>query len=254
MEHRHDAAVRVGPVDGAFSKEATHAMGTPRHTFFIAHAGADKARALELHRLLHPGVSTFLDAVDLIPGDDWPRVLARALQASRATVALVSDQSDSAYYLSEEIHTAIAYQRADPDRHRLIPVFLDGRPSDPTLIPYGLRVKHALDARELGLAGVAAELRRTAALLEGTPTLSVPVPAPASVDRNQLFDALCALLPAQFEEILFRLSVPVHYLPPQVVARAERAISLIQWAEAQGPATLEGLVAATRRHMPGRMT
>ncbi len=222
-------------------------------TFFLAHAGADKDRALDLHRRLHPAITTFLDVVDLLPGDDWPRVIARAQQQARATIALVSDQSDAAYYLSEEIHAAIAYQRAAPDRHRLIPVYLDGFPADPARVPYGLRVKHSLDVRVLGLDGVAAELRRVAAALTGArPASSLPAPPPPAVDRQQLFDVLCRLLDAAFEELLFRVNAPVHLLPSRVAPRAERAISLIQWAEAQS-AGLDALVVEARRHAPGRV-
>jgi hypothetical protein len=227
-------------------------------TFFLAHAGADKDRALDLHRRLHPGIPTFLDAVDLLPGDDWPRVLARAQQQARATIALVSDRSDAAYYLSEEIHAAIAYQRADADRHRLIPVYLDGYPTDATRVQYGLRVKHHLDARTLGLDGVVAELRRVAAALpkptiwRGDGTRSGSLATTPAVDRVSLFDALCALLDAAFEELLFRVSAPLHLLPSRVAPRAERAISLIQWAESQ-TAGLAPIVAEARRHAPGRL-
>ncbi len=137
-------------------------MSTPRHTFFIAHTGPDTARARALRDRLAPHVSTFLDSVDLLPGDEWDLALPRAQQEARATVVVVSGRVDSAYYLREEIAAAIAYQRADPASHRLIPVYLDGLPAAQD-VPYGLRVRHTLDAARLGLDGVVAELRRVAA-------------------------------------------------------------------------------------------
>jgi hypothetical protein len=125
-------------------------------TFFIAHTGRDTERAKELRNLLHPDVPVFLDACDLQPGDEWDVKLARHQRAALATVAVLSSAVDPAYYLREEIANAITLQRQDPDTHRLIPVYLDGLPRNPMDVPYGLRVRHALDARELGMSGVAA--------------------------------------------------------------------------------------------------
>ena len=65
-------------------------MPTPRYTYFIAHAGADSARARELYDLLYPQIPCFLDVVDLLPGDAWDKELREGRPASRATVVLIS--------------------------------------------------------------------------------------------------------------------------------------------------------------------
>ncbi len=114
--------------------------------FFVAHAGADKERALELDGYLRPHSRVFLDAHDLLLGDDWDRALRNAQQSSLITVVLISSRTDSAYYQREEIAAAIAMAREDETKHRLIPVFLDAmRSAD---VPYGLRLKHSAHLSE----------------------------------------------------------------------------------------------------------
>ncbi len=48
------------------------------------------------------------------------------------------------------------------------------------------------------------------------------------------YDALLTLLPAQFEEIVFRLGVPTHFMPPVSVTIAERATVLVRLIEQSG--------------------
>jgi hypothetical protein len=219
--------------------------------YFIAHAGADAARAGELRDLLQPEVAVFLDRVDLRPGDAWAERLSGAQRETLATVALLSDKVGPAYYLHEEIANAIALSRKDPQAHRLIPVWLDGVPKDPMEIPYGVRSLHALDAAEIGMAGVAVELKRLAAELEGRPP---PEPAPkpaASFDRVEVFDALCRLLPAMFDEVLFRVRAPVNQLAPATQPLSARAMDLVQWAEIGGREQETALVGAIRKVVPG---
>jgi len=225
-------------------------MTQPPLTFFLAHAGPDTARAKELRNLLHPDIRVFLDAYDLLPGDEWDRVLAQRQREARATVALVSSATEPAYYLREEIASAIAYQRQDAERHRLIPVYLDGVPKDPSRIPNGMRIQHALDAAVLGMSGVAAELKRTAALLAGVPPPSPSPDTPAPADRMAVFDALCAVLPSQFDEILFRVGAPRHQLVPSSEPLVRRAIDLIQWAELSDAIRMSGLRDAIHRAAP----
>jgi hypothetical protein len=208
---------------------------TDRRIFFLAHAGRDVEHAKELRNYLHPEIPVFLDVCDLSPGDRWEIELPRRQRDAIATVALVSRAAEPSYYLSEEITAAIAYQRHEPKAHRLIPVFLNGIPNDPSAIPYGLRVLHSLDGR-LGMKNVAAELRKLAAELSGVPP---PARAPDRVeapDRVVLFEMLCTLLSSQFEEILFRVDAPKQHLAPASESLSRRALDLVQWA-GQGDGT-----------------
>ncbi len=143
-------------------------MTDAKYTFFIAHAGADTERARALHALLHPGVPCFLDVVDLEPGDRWNERLPQAQARSRATVALIST-AEEPHYRDEEIARAIAHWRKNEATHRVIPVYLDGRSTDPSGAPYGLINIVDLDAQEHGLSGVADRLRRIAHKLDDRP-------------------------------------------------------------------------------------
>lgn len=219
--------------------------------FFIAHAGRDTEPAKDLRNLLHPDVPVFLDAYDLQPGDEWDVTLARHQREALATVVVLSSAVDPAYYLREEIANAIALQRQDPDTHRLIPVYLDGLPRNPMDVPYGLRVRHALDARDLGMAGVAAELKRLAASLQGKPPAQIQDEAPAPVDRIAVFDALCRILDPMFSEVLFRIDAPSQQLAPASEPRTRRALDLVQWAEQGGAERMSRLALTIRRVAPG---
>lgn len=212
--------------------------------FFMAHDGRDTERATELRNLLHPDVSVFLDTCDLVPGDEWDVELPRHQRQARATVALLSASTEAAYYLRGEIAAAIAYQRDKPDTHRLIPVYLDGVPKQ---IPYGMRVRHALDAARLGMVGVAAELKKVATALTIAPSPSLPPDMPEPADRIATFEALCTFLPPQFDEIVLRVNAPKQHLAPTSEPLARRVLDLVQWAEQGGPTRMNGLCGAIQK-------
>lgn len=50
---------------------------------------------------------------------------------------------------------------------------------------------------------------------------------------DSFFDALGRLLPAQFEEIIFRLAIPAQYLSPPTVAQSVRALEVLRYVEQQ---------------------
>ncbi|PSF34942.1 hypothetical protein C7H19_18220 [Aphanothece hegewaldii CCALA 016] len=54
------------------------------------------------------------------------------------------------------------------------------------------------------------------------------------VKPNELLDTLRRLIPAQFNELSFRLNVPNEYLPHQNTPQIERATALLTWASAPG--------------------
>ncbi len=105
--------------------------------FFLAHASADRNRAESLYEALRTDHRVFLDTHSVHPGDDWARTIQRALGSARFTIILISANSEKAHYLQDEIRTAIQLARQDAKRRRVIPVFLDGFPSDINAVPYG---------------------------------------------------------------------------------------------------------------------
>jgi len=64
-----------------------------------------------------------------------------------------------------------------------------------------------------------------------------PVPSsnrtPPAYEKMGLLDALIQLQPSQFDELVFRLEVPTHHLPPPVQPIAIRAIELMRMVEAR---------------------
>jgi hypothetical protein len=226
-------------------------MAETEYVYFLAHAGADTQRAEELRDLLEPGVRTFLDARELDPGDSWDIELPKYQRRSLATVALLSDKTEPAYYLREEIATAIAYERDDLRVHRLIPVWLDGLPGDPADVPYGVRGKHALDAARLGMTGVAEALAEMALKLSSEPPPALPEKLPEPADRFALYDALCKLNASMFDEVVFRMEAPLAHLAPATVSLARRALDLVQWSENQ--ASLTRLTEVILRVAPGTL-
>jgi TIR domain len=140
-----------------------------RHAGFVGRKAllarlGSKANAEALFDRLQPDVRVFLDSRSLQPGDHWHRQIPAAQRASRATVILISVLADAAWYLSDEIVSAIALHRAAPTEHLLVPVLLE-----PGLkLPYGLAAIQAIDATTAGgLDGVAAQLRAVVAPLRG---------------------------------------------------------------------------------------
>lgn len=156
--------------------------------FFLAHAGADTTAAESLYDLLSPHSKVFLDSRCLILGDDWDLELARAQSQSLITVVIISSRSDEAYYQREEVAAAIEKSRRDKTRHRVVPVYLDGYPSDGN-VPYGLRLKHGLSVRDSGgVAGVAQLLVELLKRLNGEDTTNA---IPERIrEGEQKFDAL----------------------------------------------------------------
>ncbi len=126
--------------------------------FFLAHAGVDTPSAEVLYQHLAPRTRVFLDTRCLLLGDDFDAELMKALNASRVTVVLVSENTESAYYQREEIALAIRRARQDPAAHRVVPLFLDAstRSGSET---YGLTLKHGiLLSDEVNLASAADRL------------------------------------------------------------------------------------------------
>ena len=216
-------------------------MPAPAFAYFIAHAGADLDFARSLYRLLKPRLSVWLDQEDLLPGDDWDREIPRAQRRSMATVVLVSQRYEAAYYLRDEVHAAIQILRQPGQAYRVVPVYLDGFPQRPDDVPYGLTVVHGLDAKALGVDGVAEKLIALAARMPGAtppPPMST-TPPPNLPTVRQIHDALCGLLDAQFTEILaFEAGDDVRYIAGPSASRSQRALDLALWAETQGPGTL----------------
>jgi TIR domain-containing protein len=112
--------------------------------FFLAHAGADLPIAQDLYGRLSPAAKVFLDAITMLPGDDWDQELRTAQRASLISVIILSSNTNDAYYQREEIAAAIDMARQDKRSHRVVPLYVNAKEIPHDDIPYGLRLKHSL--------------------------------------------------------------------------------------------------------------
>jgi hypothetical protein len=204
-----------------------------RYDLFLAHPSVNKPSARALYDLLQPDVRVFLDERSLQPGDRWDREIPAAQRASRATVILISSHTDQAWYLGDEIVTAIALHRAAPEAHMLVPVLLE--PGLPVRArAYGLNHVHSIDAvAEGGLTGVAARLRAIVARLrkQTAPLLIVPaVTVGGACDHVRLHDRLARLTDTIFEQILLHARVDRGLIAPATARLADRILDVAQLA------------------------
>jgi hypothetical protein len=172
--------VPEGPLGACFHSPAQlpfGVVGNDGWQVFIAYTSRERASADELYEhLVRGGARAFLDHIALLPGDRWAAEIIASQREARVTAVLVSKATDRAFYQNEEIAQAIALFRKDPQRHRVVPVYLDGE-ADP---PYGLRSIHALWVPKVGgMAGVAAALLPLVGL--GSPGAQRPAPLPGAV-------------------------------------------------------------------------
>lgn len=221
------------------------------YDLFLAHAKADKAQAEALFdTLTAASVTAFLDTRSIDLGQRWDRVIPLAQRASRATVVLVSRATDEAFYVGEEIATGIALHRERPDAHAVIPVFLDGFPSDVMAIPYGLRVLEGLDAvTSGGLPGVAARLRASVErwrALPPAPPLVVPS-RDARCDPAALHARLCKLLESQFEVMVLYAGLDRSVIAGQSAPLSRRALDVVGLVSQGGPDVCQKVCAALER-------
>lgn len=125
------------------SPETASSQSSPagrRWDVFVAYASPDRDRARVLHReLVRAGLSVFLDAVELRPGDNWHRELPRHLRSSTVVVTLVSNHTAGAEYANAEVILAVEQVRRDGIR--LVPLRLHPGAD----LPYGTQGLQALD-------------------------------------------------------------------------------------------------------------
>ena len=99
-----------------------------RNRIFLAHASEDKPRAKALYQqLAERGLSPWLDAIDLKPGQNWRNAIPKAIKSSRIFLACLSKISvEKKSYVQREFRYALsAYADLPPDSVYLIPVRLD---------------------------------------------------------------------------------------------------------------------------------
>ena len=92
---------------------------------FISYAAPDKETAFRLCRLLEEqGIGCWIAPRDVPPGADFGEAIIRAIEATKATLLLLSAHANTSIHVTHEV------ERATSKRKRVIPVRLeDVKPS-----------------------------------------------------------------------------------------------------------------------------
>lgn len=116
---------------------------------FVSFAGRDEARAKTLVDLLDDqGLEVFCSNYSLEPGDRWPECIPQALEGSKVVAVLLSEYSGQARYQRAEIELAIGLEK--DSRIIVVPVYLDGFPTQAATWEFGLRGYNHLDLHRDG--------------------------------------------------------------------------------------------------------
>ena len=113
---------------------------------FLCHASADKPKVRELYRTLkRRGVQPWLDAEDLIPGQNWEVEIPKALLSSDAIIICLTPNSvDKEGYVQKEIKFALDKAMEMPEgRIFIIPARLED-----CELPFGLKKYQAVNLYE----------------------------------------------------------------------------------------------------------
>jgi hypothetical protein len=137
---------------------------------FLAYPSAERPTAQRLFDLLKESLRIFFDVDSITLGTPWSIQLREAQQASKATVFLLSDKARDAFYLEAEVHQAISQFRVD-GRHKVIPVYLNGRPGAYNWSLYGINQLQGIEADPLRIEEAA---QRILAVLGGQSNQDVP--------------------------------------------------------------------------------
>jgi len=132
---------------------------------FLCHASADKPKVRELYRTLkRRGVQPWLDAEDLIPGQNWEVEIPKALLSSDAIIICLTPNSvDKEGYVQKEIKFALDKAMEMPEgRIFIIPARLED-----CELPFSLKKYQAVNLHEkTGYTKLMQALRLRASQLE----------------------------------------------------------------------------------------
>lgn len=144
---------------------------------FISYASADREQAQKLcARLLSLGAAPWLDAENLLPGQDWKMEISKALDDTDLILLCLSKKSVSKEgYVQKEMRLAL-------DRALEIPpgeIFLIPARLDDVDLPYALRDFQWVDLfAESGMKKLAASLNLRAEKVKAAPLAAAESPAP----------------------------------------------------------------------------
>lgn len=77
------------------------------------------------------GLDVWLDTRDLLPGDNWPKEIGKALEEAEAMVVLVSPALGQCHWMRKEIEYALGSEKF---AGRIIPVVVQPTPAMPWVL------------------------------------------------------------------------------------------------------------------------
>ncbi len=216
----------------------------PMFDVFLCHNSKDKPEVKKIARQLQqPGLKPCLDEWELRPGLSWQELLEEQIEQIKSAAVFVGSsgfgpwqEREMRAFLSEFVN------RKCP----VIPVLLENAPQKPKL-PIFLKAMTWVDFRHSepnpmeqliwGITG-----NKPAVSNSSQPLVITPSGTPkdsSQINKGELLDILERMIPAQFNRLLFTLKVPRHLMPASDIPQTERAIALLEWAEAPGGCGLQ---------------
>lgn len=228
-------------------------MGPRPYDVALSFAGEDRAKAeLLASALVQAGIKVYYDQFDDVWGKDLDQHFMTVFEEkARYFVPFVSVAYERKSWPRREFQAARA-RALEGTQEYILPIRLDDTVLSglPRTIGYKSWSEHSpadiVQAIEKKLGRVPQDAR----LAPSKSASETGVAAIAGTDRDALYDALCAMLPTQFSEVLFRLSIPAAELLPEGTAQKRRAGELIERVEQPGGPGLEKLAKVLRRVAP----
>jgi len=232
---------------------------------FISHSSKD---ADFVHRLatdlrVHEGIDAWWDRWEINPGDKIPDRIEEALCEADVFILVLSPDSVSSPWVEYERQAWLTMQIEEEKRareesrlpaRRLIPVLYRDCQKPPFLQPnHHVRIpdQEYQDEFKQLVSTILGVSRKPPLKAETRPLV---VPTSGVLRRKLALTLLKSLLPAQFDEVVFRYDIPSHYLPTNV-AQVQEAIALIEYALQQEGEDIVGLLDAiytVAPHLAGR--
>jgi hypothetical protein len=129
------------PENAAASNVAGHTEDT-LPLVFLCHASEDKTAVREYAaRLAQAGFATWLDEVDLLPGQDWDVEIRKAIERSSAVIVFLSARSQKRGYIQKEILRVLEESERQPEGT----IFLIPAKLEPCDVPTRLSRWHWVD-------------------------------------------------------------------------------------------------------------
>ncbi len=204
---------------------------------FLCHNSQDKPEVKEIAlQLKQQGLKPWLDVWELRPGLPWQKRLEEQIEQIKTAAVFVGSsgfgpwqEQEMRAFLNEFVNRGcpvipVLLETAPEELN--LPIFLKGM----TWVDFRHSEPNPMEQLIWGITGIkpGVDSDLPKPKLSGTPKNS------SIIDKNELLDILGRIIPPQFAQLVFILDVPRHLMPAPEKPQIERAIALLEWAEAPG--------------------